>query len=480
MNELTMNLEESAYQLENFPELFLGEKNVYDWQKEVLREIGKRDSRVALLCCNGGGKTSRVARAAILWHMMRFPGSLAVVTAGAYRQVSEALWPQLRISTNGMGGEAVGWSVIDGKISLTHKDGAVSRCIGFSVDDPNNAEGHHRQGRDDNLLYVIDEAKSVVDGVFDVADTKCQPSRLLVMSSPGAAEGMFYRICRGYGGYKVFRVTAKECPHLSAEWIAQQKEFHGEESPVFRNSILAEFVELNGDALVIAPSRLRACLENPPERRESGCRLVAGVDFAAGGDSNVIVLRQGNVVHEIVAWKERDTMSAVGRFITEFRRMGLGVGDIWADADGLGKPMCDALRDGGWDIHRVHNGNPAYDSDHYKSRGAEMWYRMARMIETCKVVLPAKDDLLFSQLTTRRATFSKDGRLGLESKEDMRRRGISSPDRADALVLAFCAGGYSVDGYLEGVRSLTPLIDRLNEALEEERGDLIGGCHVAS
>ena len=82
--------------LENFPKMFLGLTDVYDWQLDVLRSLDPKESRVALKAANGSGKTSVCVASAILWHMARFPGSLAVSTAGVWRQVEGQLWPCLK------------------------------------------------------------------------------------------------------------------------------------------------------------------------------------------------------------------------------------------------------------------------------------------------------------------------------------------------------------------------------------------------
>ncbi len=72
---------ESASQLQNFPEMVLG-ISAYQWQKDVLEALNPKESRVAMKAANGSGKTSVVAASAVLWHMVRFPESLVVTTAG--------------------------------------------------------------------------------------------------------------------------------------------------------------------------------------------------------------------------------------------------------------------------------------------------------------------------------------------------------------------------------------------------------------
>ena len=137
-----------AAHLENFPELFLGVKP-YDWQIRVLRDLNFKESRVAMKAANGSGKTAVVAAAAVLWHMIRFPESLTITTAGVWRQVEDQLWPALRGYTAKLGD---GWRVTSSEIE--HQNG--SRAIGFSTNDAGKFEGWHRQGASDNLMMIVD------------------------------------------------------------------------------------------------------------------------------------------------------------------------------------------------------------------------------------------------------------------------------------------------------------------------------------
>ena len=154
---------EEAQHLANFPKMMLGLRDVYPWQEKVLGALNEKHSKVALKAANGSGKTSMVAASAVVWHMLRWPGSLVVCTAGVYRQVADALWPHLRKMINGLGGEENGFSIKDGEIRYVYPkkvDGQelVSRCIGFSASNPEKAEGWHVQGPSNDLLYIVDEA----------------------------------------------------------------------------------------------------------------------------------------------------------------------------------------------------------------------------------------------------------------------------------------------------------------------------------
>lgn len=423
-------LVERASNLEYFPELFLGMKP-YEWQKRVLRDLNFKESKVAMKAANGSGKTAVVAGSAVLWHMIRFPESLTITTAGVWRQVEDQLWPNLRSYVAKLG---EGWKITSSE--LEYKNG--SRAIGFSTNDSGKFEGWHRQGPTDNLLMIVDEAKTVPDSIFE-AIARCQPSRLLVMSSPGGPSGAFYRsFTKEASFWDTHSVTAFDCPHIPKDWIEEQTEKWGIEHPLIRSMIYGEFMDLGSENLVIPFNSLQHCYSSPPEKT-SGDRI-AFCDFAAGGDENVLCVREGNEVLPLKCWKERNTMDTVGRFIIEFRKYGLEPENVYADAGGLGIPMCDALAEAGWRVHRVNNGSRAYDDRHYGNRGAEMWYESARMIEKAEIRLP-DDDILVEQLTTRLGKTNASGKLMLERKEDMRSRGLSSPDRADALVGCLACGG---------------------------------------
>ena len=431
---------EKAAQLQNFPEMFLGIKP-YDWQYNVLKALNYKESKVALKAANGSGKTSLVAACAVLWHCMRFPESTCVTTAGVFRQVKDQLFPYIRKYVGGLnGGE--GWIV--NATDVRFQNG--SKAIGFSTSEGGRFEGWHRTGPTSNLLMIVDEAKTVPDAIAE-AISRCQSSRLLIMSSPGSTSGFFYRaFTKEASLWDSFSVDAYQCPHIPESWIEEQFVKYGKDHPLVRSMVYAEFMNIGEDTMVIPYNSLQHCLQNPPSH--IGKEKTAFCDFAAGGDENVLAIRVGNKIDKMISWKERNTMSAVGRFIMEFQRNGLKEDNIFADAGGLGIPMCDALAEAGWTVHRVNNGGRAYDERHYLNRGAEIWFSAARSVELNEIILP-DDDLLFSQMTTRKCKTNSKGKLHLESKDDMRSRGLPSPDRADAVLGAVACGGHGSSLNLE-------------------------------
>jgi hypothetical protein len=390
----------------------------YQWAQSIFMDLDKRGAAVAVKACNGAGKTARIATPAALWHASVFPKSLTIATSGVFRQVKEQLFPAIHAHAH----RFRGWTFNDCEV-VTHHG---SRILGFSTDQPGKFEGWHA----DNLFIILDEAKSVPDSIFEAVE-RCQPTRRLLLSSPGGCSGFFYEAFQSRR--KFFRqhsVAASECPHISPAWIAEQIEKYGPDHPLVRSMIFAEFMSFGEDGAVVPLGFVERLLANPPPFQNDGSAS-AFCDFAAGGDENVFAVRRGNKVEVVAAWREKDTMKAIGRFICHFKEQDLKPYQIRADEGGLGIAVCDRLAESGWPVNRVNNGSPAKDADHYANRGAEIWFEGRRKIERQEVILP-NDPMLIAQLTTRLGWPDSKGKLTLEPKDKMRSRGLPSPDRADA------------------------------------------------
>lgn len=214
--------------------------------------------------------------------------------------------------------------------------------------------------------------------------------------------------------------------------------------------------------------------------------MTAGCDFSAGGDESVMVVRQGNTVKGLIRWRDKDTMASVGRFISEFRKWKLKAEDIYADVGGMGVVMCDALRAEGWDVRRVNFGERAIRDDQFVNKAAEMWIEFGRMVEEGRVNLGpvGTDEVLLQQFVSRKVRTNGKGKLTLEGKDELRARGVNSPDRADAVVLAFCgAGGKRMDDYMkalgeDGRSLLERMEDELGAIEGDGKGSALAGCEV--
>jgi hypothetical protein len=171
------------------PDVFaetLLQMDLYPKQREVLRALGLPGSFVSFRSCNEGGKTKRVICAAILWHLLAFPRGHIISTSGSYRQIKDQLLPALHTYSS----RFPNWTFL----RTPRIDTQDINCFweGFSTNDAGKFEGHHAGSPDEPLMIIVDEAKTVKDEIFQAIE-RCKPTRLLIASSPGYAEGEFYR-----------------------------------------------------------------------------------------------------------------------------------------------------------------------------------------------------------------------------------------------------------------------------------------------
>jgi hypothetical protein len=169
---------------------------------------------------------------------------------------------------------------------------------------------------------------------------------------------------------------------------------------------------------------------------ESG-PLVVGVDPARFGDDRTsIIRRRGRVAYKLQSYTKKDTMEVVGlvhMIIKEEKPA-----KIFIDVGGLGAGIVDRLREMGYGdiIIAVNSGSVPLNIDRYVNKRAEMWGELKNWLLDYPVQIP-DSDTLHADLCGISYKFDSKTRLVLERKEDMKKRGLRSPDEADALALTF-------------------------------------------
>jgi len=182
----------------------------------------------------------------------------------------------------------------------------------------------------------------------------------------------------------------------------------------------------------------------------SGLR-VAGVDVSRyGGDKTVFIIRQGNKVLDIVSWSHFDTTYSAGKVAELIREWKPVVTNI--DSIGLGAGVVDPLMAEGYKVRPVDVGGAADKPEIYANKRAEIYGKLAKRFEEGTIDIPDNRELA-SQLASIKYHYSGT-KLKIESKEQARKRGVPSPDFADALMLAFIGGEVSQQAsiYIRGVR----------------------------
>lgn len=443
-----------------------------DWQLETILSV-MNYRRTAVVSCNGAGKTWVGARA-IAWFLLTHPGSIVVTTAGTWTQVRRQLWKEI----------AVAYSRLPNCLQLPKlntTDWTLSPewyAIGVSTNDEHFFEGFH--GR--YVLIVVDEAKSVQQGIFDAINRifagKSDMVRLLIVSSPGNAEGPHFNAFNSksdmYSRIKVNPFEAwQESPdgkrkkleptkHLSDEYIAEMEREYGKESPLYKSMVMAEH---SADIAfrLFPPGNLRTCRDRVDVPSGAIVRVGADVARSTDGDENVFVAihrwEAKNGIHyqpfAIKAFRTADSNVFEDELKMFCMAHGATANNVNVDGTGLGGPSCDHLSRDGFPVNEIQfAGSPTIEKPMLKNMRAQLWWQGAEAARpdsiTGDVRLHGLDDTrLVAQLGEPKYSFDSAGRILIEAKKEMARRIAKerprspwrSPDRADALLLAMLEDG---------------------------------------
>lgn len=191
-------------------------------------------------------------------------------------------------------------------------------------------------------------------------------------------------------------------------------------------------------------SRARKDIANPQGPR------VLGVDPARfGEDRTVIYVRQGRVAERVMSVQGKDLMEVAGLVAMTIDKYNPRATNI--DVGGIGAGVVDRLRELGYKVNAINFGESPLSKDRYKNKRAEMWDGLKQWLMEPPVQIP-DDDKLEVDLCGIKFSYDSLQRLQLERKEDAKRRGISSPDDADALALTFAVPIGSMENSDEFVR----------------------------
>jgi hypothetical protein len=252
------------------------------------------------------------------------------------------------------------------------------------------------------------------------------------VSTPNGAGNPFYRKRMG-GKIPVFVFDWKDDPRKDQAWYERQK---ATLDPV----IVAQEIDRDYTASVtnafIPGDIVTACLSRGPADVRAVGPLQVGVDVARfGDDKSVITFRQGRVVYQQIVFGQCDVVDVAGRVKDAVNGWGGKAAQIAVDTIGIGSGVADMLRR---DFPKgivvdVNSSLRMSDGQNYNLR-ARMWRDLREYLKN-GAALPNDSDLA-TELSALQYEY-RGGELLLESKDDAKRRGVKSPDRADSLALTF-------------------------------------------
>jgi hypothetical protein len=480
-----------AHQIDTPADLLLAHRpdlKLYKWQAETLfqlagytdindldlpktRPTDKTPLYYNLVAANGSGKDQVVISSFAVWFCLSKVRSRCVITSSSYEQLKDQTYKYIKNiceEINVSYGRKV-FEIVEFLITC-NDTGSEIKC--FVTDDPGKAEGRHpfdEPGAE--MAVIINEAKSITDEMFQAFSRFTGYNYWLEISSPGKNSGHFFKRCTRskytfpdklqIGEFYWRRVTAFDCPHLLGKHIEHLKDEHGEQSLIYRSQVLAEFTSLDEAAFI--PSTLFENYPNNPPRT-FGLPNRAGIDLSLGGDETVAYFFVHGKLH-LRTTKIRNEAILHNQIISWIKEFNITPSEVRIDDGGLGRPIVQRVQNAGYDVVPIRNEARSSNPNFYKNRGVENWNRLKRAIED-RAFPTVNDDLTRQQLCTR--GFSVKGIVTLlEPKAEMRSRGLSSPDRADALAL--CFDGVPLAVFKEEVLHTTEPESRFAELLEKNK-----------
>lgn len=409
-----------------------------EWQARVLKEIGQRSKsvneaiQIAVRSGHGIGKTALIAWI-ILWFMSTKPQPQVVVTANTQAQLLGKTWRELakwhKLAINRDWFE---WTATK-FYAKWDPETWFAMAIPWSKERSEAFAGTHEK----HVLMIYDEGSAIDDKIYEVTEgAMTTPGAMwIVFGNPTKNTGRF-RECWGKFRHRWFgiQIDSRNAKKANKSQINNWITDYGEDSDFVRIRVKGEFPRASSTQFI--PLDL---IEEAMGRKEipnafEHAGICIGHDVARyGDDRSVILVRQGLKIHKIMKFREKSLMDLAGYVAEEIRRWKPSA--VFVDVVGIGAGVIDRLRQLGYsEIIEVNGGSSAREENKYFNLRAEMWVKMK---EWLKVGYLPKDDELKEDLIGPEYGYDNKERLQLEKKEDMKARGLSSPDIADALALTF-------------------------------------------
>ena len=441
------------------------------WQREVLVNLrdhikqndGKIDydtMRLAIASGRGIGKSALVSWL-VVWMLSTRIGSTTIVSANSEAQLRSVTWAEitkwLAMAINSHWFEIAATRIMPAKwiTELVERDlkkgtryWAVEGRL-WSEENPDAYAGLHNH---DGVMLIFDEASGIPDSIWSVSDgffTENTPHRFhIAFSNPRRNTGYFYEAFNSKRAFwRTNNIDARDVEGTDKNLYQRIIDEYGADSYQANVEVYGQFPS-EGDDQFIPVNLIDDAMKRPRQKDETA-PIVIGVDPARfGSDATVIAVRQGRDIIDIKRLRGADTMEVVGHVIDAIEEYKPALTVI--DEGGLGAGVVDRLKEQRYKIRGVNFGSKAKNQIMWGNKRAEMWGAMRDWLKTGSV--PA-DRFLKSDMIGPKTKPDSKGTLFLESKKDMRSRGLASPDAADAIAVTFAFPVASREGRVDKKRT---------------------------
>jgi hypothetical protein len=423
------------------------------WQGDVLQDFGRGERRIAIRSAHGPGKTCVVAW--MVWAMLltRFPQK-TVATAPTKGQLFDGLFVEILSWGNRL--PPVLKALYNFKSDRIELIAAPSESF-FTArsarpEMPEALQGIHSE----HVLIVADEASGIPEPIFEAGSGSMSGDNAITMllGNPVRTSGLFFDVFNKMSDmWKTYHIRAASVDwptgipseRVIPDFVEDIARRYGEESNAYRIRVLGEFPK--GDENTVVPfelvesSRMRDIVTVP------GSPCVWGVDVARFGSArNALAVRTKRELISIEVWEGVDLMQTSGRIKAKWDATMISERPqtILIDVNGLGGGVVDRLNELGLPVRGINVAESANIDDRFHRLRDELWWRVREWFEGRDVKLPPPTnkehdpvEITVSELVKPTYKFQSSGKIKVESKDEMRKRGVPSPDLADAFMLTF-------------------------------------------
>jgi hypothetical protein len=416
---------------------------------DILNKLQPAMLRDATASGRGIGKSALVGWLTH-WQMSVAPGSTTIVTANTEGQLASKTWPEIK-KWFGMAMNAHWFDLSATKVApakwfaelLTKKwkmdvGYYYAQAQTWSEENADAFAGAHNHN---GMMVIFDEASGIPANIWTVTEgffTEATLRRFwFVFSNPRRNSGAFFECFHKYRNQWTTRsIDARTIEENDPKVYQGIIDAHGIDSDQARIEVLGQFPN-QGERQFISNSLVTEAVQRELTPDE-GAPLAMSVDVARSGDNkSVIAFRAGRDARSI-PWqkhKERDSTRLAELIATAAQTH--NVDAIFIDGNGVGGPIADILKRWGYNVIEVQASATPRDEDTFANKRAEMWHDMRSWLAGGSI---PDDQELFDDLTKIEYDYHvTNGKLKMESKDDMLRRGLASPDVGDALMMTFAA-----------------------------------------
>ena len=439
------------------------------WQRDILQQIGKHlqspkryePLMIAVSSGHGIGKSALIAMVSN-WAMSTCDDCRVMVTANTESQLTTKTWPEVT-KWFGRAINSHWWAQTATKIISTQKGHENSWRMDRETWSENNTEafaGLHNVGK--RIVVIYDEASSIPPKIWEVTEGALTDENTeiiwLAFGNPTQNTGRFPEC---FGKYK-HRWITKQIDSRTVEGTNKKQlekwiQDYGEDSDFCRVRVRGEFPRAGTNQFIAGDIVTEARKRDVGD--QSRAFKILTVDVARfGDDQTVFGYRQG--LRFVILEKVRGLSTDQTAMRAMMYMRDLEPRSCVIDGDGVGGGVVDYIRLHGADwmearkewfrLEEFHGGNTPADIFMYFNKRAEVWGRMRDWLRTASI---PDDPELDSDLTGPEYFHSAKNQIQLERKEDMKARGLASPDSGDALAMTF---------------SVTPIAKTRQEALVEQ------------